>query len=144
MVYRLGLIVAAVFAGLSLLHLYWAAGGRLGSAVTVPTRAGYTNRRVINPSPRGTSLVAAALLVAMLVVLGRLGVWGASVPGWIFLWGTWGIALLFLLRAVGEFRYVGFFKSVRDTPFAYWDTWLFSPLCLFVGVVACLVARHRP
>lgn len=47
-----------------------------------------------------------------------------------------GIAGIFFLRAVGEFKLVGFFKRASDTPFAYWDTWLFSPLCLVIAIIA--------
>jgi len=51
---------------------------------------------------------------------------------------AWVLAALFLIRAVGEFRYVGFFKSVRDTRFATWDSWLFSPLCLLIAVLCAI------
>lgn len=127
-----GMLVALTFGALSLLHLYWAAGGRFGGGAVVPTVGG---RRTFDPSPFGTILVAIALLVAMLIVLGRLGLLGEAIPRRVFRWGTCGIAVVFLLRAVGDFRLVGFFKRVSDTPFAHWDTWLFSPLCLAVAVV---------
>ena len=87
--------------------------------------------------------MAAALFAAMLVVLGRIKIWGAFVPSWIFYSGTWVISLLFLLRTIGDFRYVGFFKSVTDTNFARWDTILFSPLCLFIGIVAFLISYYE-
>lgn len=128
-----GMLVALTFGALSLLHLYWAAGGKFGGAAAVPTVGG---QRTFHPSPLGTVLVAIALLVAMLVVLGRLGLLGEAVPRRVFRWGTGGIAVIFLLRAVGDFRLVGFFKRVSNTSFAYWDTWLFSPLCLAIAVVA--------
>ena len=51
------------------------------------------------------------------------------------------LALVFALRAIGDFRYVGFFKSLGDDPFRTWDTWLFSPLCLAIGLAALTVAR---
>jgi hypothetical protein len=50
------------------------------------------------------------------------------------------LAALFLLRSVGEFRLVGFFKRVRGTDFAWWDTRLYSPLCLAMGVAFLAVA----
>ena len=67
--------------------------------------------RLLNPSPFGTILVAAALFAAMLVVLGRLKIWGAFVPRWIFYSGTWVISLLFLLRTIGDFRLCRFFQK---------------------------------
>jgi hypothetical protein len=142
MIRILGVLLAVIFAILSFFHLYWAAGGGFGGGAVIPT-AGVGGSRLFNPSPFGTVLVAAALFAAMLVVLGRLKIWGAFVPGWIFYSGTWVIALLFLLRAIGDFRYAGFFKSVTDTNFARLDTILFSPLCLLIAVIAFLISRYE-
>jgi hypothetical protein len=38
---------------------------------------------------------------------------------------------------------MGFFKQIHDTGFAYWDTRLFSPLCLLISVLAFLVAVKK-
>jgi len=54
----------------------------------------------------------------------------------------WGLASVFLARAIGDFRFVGFFKRVHGSRFAHWDTALYSPLCLVIGlaIVALNVA----
>ena len=143
MIRILGILLAVIFAILSFFHLYWAAGGEFGGSAVIPTVSGGGGDRLFNPSPFGAILVAAGLFAAMLVVLGRLKIWGAFVPEWIFYSGTWVITLLFLLRTIGDFRYVGFFKTVTDTNFAYWDTILFSPLCLFIAVVAFLISYYE-
>jgi hypothetical protein len=135
--YISGLLLAAVFALLGLFHVYWAAGGRFGSVSGVPTVNG---ARVFNPSVAGTLLVAAALFGAMLVILGQINLLGEAIPKWVFRGATLVIGVLFFLRSIGEFRLVGFFKQVRDTPFAFWDTWLFSPLCLLIALTAFLLA----
>ena len=137
----LGIILAAIFAILSLFHIYWATDGRFGSAVTVPTVGGEPS---FNPSPFATVLVAVALFVAMLTVLGQIGFWGETIPRWIFRWATFGIAALFLLRAIGDFKLIGFFKQANDTGFAFWDSFLFSPLCLFIAVAAFLISYNKP
>jgi hypothetical protein len=49
--------------------------------------------------------------------------------------------MIFLFRAAGEFKLVGFSKSVRGTAFATWDTWLFSPLCVLLGAGFLVIAR---
>lgn len=136
-----GILLTLIFAALAALHLYWAAGGRWGIKVSIPTipNAGKGNRPAFNPSPLAAVLVAVGLLLAMLTVLGQIGWWGTALPPGIFRWATHGIAALFFLRAIGEFRLVGFFKRVRDTPFARWDTWLFSPLCLAIAGIAFLL-----
>ncbi|MBC7929438.1 MAG: DUF3995 domain-containing protein [Rubrivivax sp.] len=133
MIRILGILLVLVFAAISLLHLYWAAGGSFGKAVAIPSVGG---TRSFNPSPLATVLVAVAFLVAIFVIIGRLGLLGDALPRWIFRWATLGIALIFLLRAIGEFKLVGFFKRVSNSPFAYWDTLLFSPLCLLIAIIA--------
>jgi hypothetical protein len=50
------------------------------------------------------------------------------------------LALGLLARAVGEFRYVGFFKRVRGSRFARLDTLIYSPVCLLLAVGVALVA----
>ena len=140
MIRILGILLAVIFAILGFFHLYWAAGGRVGRGAAIPTGGG---ERLLHPSPFVTILVAAALFAAMLVVLGRLKIWGAFVPRWVFYSGTWIISLLFFVRTIGDFRYVGFFKSVTDTNFARWDTILFSPLCLLIAAVAFLISYYE-
>ena len=137
MIRILGILLAVIFAVISLLHLYWAMGGAFGRGVAVPTRGA---TRVFEPSAGGTILVAFAFLLAIAVILGQLRLFGEIAPRWLFRWGTWAIALIFFLRAVGEFRLIGFFKKVNDTPFALWDTWLFSPLCLVIAIIAFTLA----
>jgi hypothetical protein len=88
-------------------------------------------------------LVAAALFAAMLTVLGQIGLWGEIIPRWIFRWATFGIAALFFLRAIGDFKLIGFFKQANDSGFAFWDTFLFSPLCLFIAVAAFLISYNK-
>ena len=135
----LALGVAAVLLGIAVIHVYWAIGGRLGAGAAVPEVSG---KPALSPSPNATLLVALALTVAALVVLGRIQVWRSSlVPPWVFTLGTWVLAAVFLLRAVGDFRLVGFFKRVRGTRFATRDTFLYSPLCLALGLSLVGIAR---
>jgi hypothetical protein len=136
----LGILLAAIFAILSLFHIYWAFGGQIGGANAIPSNNGVP---IFKPSIFATLLVAGALLLAMLTVLGQIGFFGETIPVWIFRWATFGISILFLLRAIGEFKYVGFFKKVNDSGFAYWDTILFSPLCLYIAVTAFLISYQK-
>lgn len=125
---------------LSALHVYWALGGDWGSAVTIPTVAG---RRTLNPSPLATYVVAFLLASAALVICGEARLFSTGPWAWFFHAGAWCIAGVFLLRTVGNFSTFGFFKRLTDTPFAYWDTRLYSPLCLALAVLAVAVAASR-
>lgn len=136
---------AVLFAAIGLLHLYWALGGNWGADVALPTRGsvpGAPPRFTFHVTPVATFVVAVLLFLAAAVVLGRASLLSNAAPAthWIFVVGTWVLAALFLVRAIGEFRYIGFFKGVRDTEFARWDTWLFSPLCLIIALLAAITA----
>jgi hypothetical protein len=127
----IGISTAAVFLSLCMLHVYWALGRSSASAAVIPVHEG---KPLFTPTATVTLLVALALLICALLVLGTLGIWRLGLPGWLFKIGTWGVAAAFLLRAIGDFRYLGFFKKVRDTTFAHNDSWLYSPLCLWIAI----------
>lgn len=123
------MILGAILTVLALIHVYWASGGRWAASQVTPKLA--TGQPLFVPGPAATLTVAALLLLA-----------AAISAGLVFLeyrrWLMSAMALVFALRAIGEFRYAGFFKRVRDTEFAYWDTRLYSPLCLLMSALAWL------
>ena len=129
--------MALLLLAIGLLHVYWAFGGRWASRVVIPEIGGSL---AFQPPITATVVVAFALFVAAALVTGQLGLWGNHFPGWIFQVASWVMGAVFLIRAIGDFRLVGFFKKVCDTRFASWDTRLFSPLCLFIGLVMILLA----
>ena len=47
---------------------------------------------------------------------------------------------MLIVRAIGDFKYVGFFKQRRGTRFALLDTRFYSPLALALGVGVAVVA----
>jgi hypothetical protein len=129
--------LTGILAALLLLHAYWALGGRWGSAYTVPTVSG---RRVFDPSPFATWVVCGLLGLAVILVIGRAG-WIATNPiPVLFDIGIWVLGLVFVLRAVGNLRTFGFFKTLTGTPFAEWDTWLYSPLCVLLALLSAGLA----
>ena len=129
--------LATVLAFLSALHIYWAFGGRWGWGAAIPQVDG---RPAFTPSRFATLLVALGLAAAAVLPLVRAGALPFSVPRWLFQWSAIFLAFVFFIRAVGDFRLVGFFKRVRGTPFAIWDTRLFSPLCLLLAAGFARVA----
>jgi hypothetical protein len=131
----LGLVLVA----LGVLHIVWAFGGLTSRLAVVPERDGAP---LFRPS-RGASLaVALLLLVAAMLVMQQGGALPYLVPAPLATLGCWTIAMTFTARAVGEFRYLGFFKRVRGTRFARWDTRLFSPLCLALGIGTAVIASR--
>lgn len=137
----LALVLAAVFCALSLLHIGWALGFRVGNVPVLPERDGAP---LFQPGPMSTLLVAALLFLAALMVTQRAGLGREWIPAGLVGPGCWGVSVVLVLRALGEFRYVGFFKRVRDTAFARMDTRLYSPIALLLGVGAGFVAYAAP
>jgi hypothetical protein len=127
---------AIVFGLLGLLHAYWASGGRFATGAVIPERRGVP---LFKPSARVTWLVALLLWTGAACLLMQLGLLGRPLPWRLVTAGTWISAVVFLLRSVGDFRYVGFSKRYTDSRFAYWDTRVYSPTC-FVLFVSCLCA----
>lgn len=85
-------------------------------------------------------MVAFLLAVAGALVLERAAVGPGIVRPTVSLWGTRGVALALIGRAVGDFNHVGFFKRRKATTFARLDTRLYSPLALALGLGAGIVA----
>jgi len=114
-----GAVLAVVLAGL---HAYWGAGGRWGMDAAVPQRADGTP--AFKPGPlvclavSAACAVLAALLIWPSVAFAPLMV---RVPLWIAL-------AVFVLRAVGDGKQVGFSKADHSTDFAQADDALYSPL----------------
>ena len=132
-----GVSGAAVLAALSVLHIYWAIGGRRGRSAAVPT---VDDRALLSPSTTATLAVAILLAASAAIVVGGVRGWDPRV---VFRTGCAGVAIVLLARSIGDRRYIGFVKRVRDTDFARRDTWLYSQLCLLLAVVTSVVALAR-
>jgi hypothetical protein len=129
--------LAAILGGLSLLHAYWALGGRWGSAYVVPVIRG---KRSFEPTPLAPWIICGPLAVAVILVIGKAGWIGTGPLLVLFDAGVWGLSFVFVLRAIGNLGTFGFFKTITGTPFARWDTWLYSPLCLMIAIMAACLA----
>jgi hypothetical protein len=126
---------------LSDLHVYWARGGKAGKGAAIPT---LNERPALKPTALTTIMVAVVLLAMAAVLAFRIG-WLdlPAVPGLSSFVRVcaWLIAVAFALRAVGDFRYVGFFKKIRESRFARLDTFAYSPLCACLAVLVGLAAQ---
>ena len=118
-------ITAAIFALLALLHFYWALRGISGSSAAIPHVNG---RPAFKPTKAVTAAVGLVLLGTAAIVLMQVKLLLA------------GAAVVLILRAIGDFRLVGFFKRLRGSRFARLDTLLYSPLCLALSAALALLA----
>ena len=138
----LSVVLAVSFIALALMHVYWAFGGSVGKAAAVPHVNGAPT---FEPSRGGTLAVAFVLALCALLVLSVAALVALPVPHALLTWLAYALSLGLFLRAVGDFRLVGFFKRVRGSRFAQLDTLVFSPLCLALSVGVLVVAyAHGP
>ncbi|UPK44230.1 DUF3995 domain-containing protein [Paenibacillus pabuli] len=95
--------------------------------------------RLFEPGKVGTSVIALLLALAVWFVLELGGVIQVLFSDSLLSWGAWILSVIFMIRAVGDFKWVGFFKRKKGTLFAKWDSILFSPLCLFLASATLVI-----
>jgi hypothetical protein len=133
----LPLIVSSAFMGLALWHFYMAVMPSSGESGAVPSIGG---KPLFIPSARATASVGVVLLLFSGLVAGTAGILPLEIPRLVLTGLSYALAAGLLARAVGDFKYVGFFKRVRGSRFATMDTFLYSPLCLLLAAGVAGVA----
>ena len=120
-----GYLAAAFWAAIAAMHVYWAFGGVWG------VRAVLGEGNPVPPPPVLWLAVVVPLGFA-LIVLGRMGIWGRRLPGWIFRWGMWAMSALLVLVS-----------TLNLTGGNSWET-LFGALALFFALLCAIVAVSKP
>jgi Protein of unknown function (DUF3995) len=135
MMILLALLNSLIFFLLGSIHIYWAVGGQWGLNAALPQLSD-TGKAVFNPGRVACIVVALGLwaFAALFLVINLET--SAFLPVHTIKWGTISVGIVFLLRAIGDFKYVGFTKTVKATYFAQMDTRWFSPLCLYLGLAS--------
>ena len=133
----LAAVVAGVFVVLAAWHFHMAFAGMTGESGAVP---GVEGKPLFVPSKAATVAVGVVLLLFAALVAATAGLLATGLPQFLLAWACYALALGLFARAIGEFKYVGFFKKVRDSKFARMDTLLYSPLCLLLAAGVAAVA----
>ena len=133
----LTLLVCAVFVLLAAWHFRMAFSPSSGTNGAVPSVDG---KPLFSPSRGSTAGVGVVLLAFAALVAATGGLIPVGAPHGTLTWLSCALALALLARAIGEFRYVGFFKRVRGSRFAKLDTLFYSPLCLLLAFGVAAVA----
>jgi hypothetical protein len=131
-----GLLVLGLLC-ISGIHFYWTAGGRKGIDAAVPTERG---QQIFQPTAGATFFIAFFSLLFAAVIPGSIGLYADAEPAFLYSWAPWILVVVFSLRALGDFRYVGLFKRVVDTRFAKMDSAFYTPFSLLMALWALVVA----
>ena len=136
----LAVVVCTALVVLGLWHFYMAFAGSPGERAAVPSLDG---RPLFVPTTKSTVAVGVVLVLFAGLVAATSEILSLGLPRPLLSWLSYALALGLLARAVGEFKYVGFFKEVRGSRFARMDTLLYSPLCLLLSAgVATVAVQH--
>ncbi|CAL1517409.1 DUF3995 domain-containing protein [Chitinophaga sp. MM2321] len=125
------LLNCLIFLLLAALHLYWVFGGKWGMDAAIPTQG--NGKKLFRPGRLATLVVALGLIAFAVINLAHAGWVSLGIRPQYLDAGLLVISLIFLFRAVGDFRYLGFTKRHRQSLFAKRDTFFYSPLCLVLG-----------
>ncbi len=138
MMFFIGILSGLILIVISIFHVYWAFGGRYAVDAVIPTQ---TNKKsVLNAPPFLTFLVAVFVMLIAITYLHEANFYDFQfLPEFIKEYGLTIFASIFFIRAVGDFKYVGFFKKIKSTKFGINDTKFFSPLCLFLALSGVLI-----
>lgn len=137
MIFTLGLSASILLAILSLLHFHWALGGTYGFENSLPTDL--NGNRVLNPKKIDSAIVGIGLLMFAFIFLVKSSILHLQLPMFVMNYALWLIIAIFFLRAMGDFKFVGFFKKIKTTEFAKMDTKLYVPLCFLLSFMGLIV-----
>ncbi len=133
MVSLLSSFLSFVFLFIAGIHIYWGFGGEWGKDAVLP-KIETSDRPLFIPGLAATLMVAVVFIIGVFLVQSFVSNITLPIPSSILYYGMIFQGTVFFLRSIGEFRYVGFFKTQKGTLFSYWDDRLFSPLCLTVSL----------
>ena len=122
---RAAAVVAASLAVVVAFQIYWALGGVWGLTQALG--------RTVDESSAGLQLASAAvslvLVAAILIVLGRVGLWRSRLPFALFRSGAWALTAVLLLVALNN--------AAAGTA---WERFVFAPFTLALAVLCAFVS----
>lgn len=133
----LSILLSLVFFVLSGIHIYWLFGGKKGLDSVLPTKE--NQDFVMSIPPIATLLSGLALFGFAFVYIIKSDLLELAISENLLNGLCWVLPVIFILRAIGDFNYLGFFKKVKNTKFAKADSKLFAPLCLGIGIVGLFI-----
>ncbi len=131
------IIECVILIAIAVLHIYWVLGGTWGFNEAIPEVFKSTAKEMRGPVFKVATIAVIFGLIFFSIIIYSNYTPLFNLPTWIIYYGTLAIGSIFGLRALGEFNYVGFFKTKdKDTAFGRADSKIFSPLCLLLSMLS--------
>lgn len=132
----LSIILVLTYFAIALIHFYWLFGGEKWIDKALPTDE--NGKRVLNPGKFEIVIVTLGLLLFAFYYLLKMELFEIEIPKLITEYSGWVISIIFIIRAIGDFKYVGFFKNIKKTEFAKFDTKYFTFISLIIGFIGII------
>lgn len=129
----ISLVLAVVFAILCIIHMNWARGSQWGLQSALPSDP--SGAKLFQPRKIDSLIVGVGLLGIAIFYLIEAQMISYALPSWAMQVVGWIVPSVFLLRALGDFKYVGLFKKIKETRFATMDTRYYTPLCIALSIL---------
>ncbi len=126
----ISLLLFLVFMFLGGLHFYWVFFGIKNPTAVLPTDV--SGNLLMKPGKAGTVFVGVTLFLFAVIYLNKMVAY-LALNGSTYI--SLAIGSIFLLRTIGDFKYLGFFKKLKSTRFAKMDGKYYSPLALVVSIL---------
>jgi len=133
----ISIILSIIFFTIALIHFNWALGSEWAFDVLLPLKD--DGSRLFTPRQIESFVVGVGLMLFCIYYLLLAGILSIHVPEVILKYAGWIIPSIFLIRAIGDFNYCGFFKRKKNSKFAKMDTNFFSPLCLMLSILGFII-----
>lgn len=131
------ILFSSIFTVISGFHFYWILGGQLGAKVVFPTT---TTTSTTKPPGKVLTFIAACMfLTVALFPLIEIKWLNIVVPKFIITYGYYMLLGVLVLRSIGDFKYFGLFKSIKNTSFAQYDKRYFTPLCILLSIIVLAI-----
>lgn len=127
----IALAMAVIFFTIALAHFYWAFFAKIISPKVIPHIDG---KPAFIPSKAITVFVGIVFIILTAFVTIMSLRWQSSLLNPFYQIAGSLLTLIFLLRAIGDFKLVGFFKKIKNSEFAFFDTRYWSPLCAILAI----------
>ncbi len=136
----IALFLVFCFLCIAAIHFYWGLGGKWGLEAALPVKE--NNEKTMNPGIMACFLVGLVFIFVCVFLLIKVKFIDFSLSVFLNKYGLILLASVFLIRALGDFKYAGFTKKLKNTTFAQYDTKYYSPFCLITGLLLIILNTY--
>ena len=138
MITLISIIVITILIIFGLFHIYWGFGGKFALDLAIPT---IDKKPLINPGQILIFFVSILIFgFAFIVYLIQFSNLTENLYISTIISFGYFLSILFTMRAIGEFNAVGFFKKIKSSKFAKYDTLYYSPLSLLLAIYFFIIS----